>query len=122
MKEKPTTAIALSLVSGILILVWGFWLTRMLLWRGVGGMSGVTGVEVGDRIGFSPAMALIWDISGLLIIIATVMLSRDPKKHRVYGSIILVFALISLYGTPIGIGSIIGAVGGILAITWKPNV
>jgi hypothetical protein len=94
----------------------------MLLWRGVGGMSGVTGVEVGDRIGFSPAMALIWDISGLLIIIATVMLSRDPKKHRVYGSIILVFALISLYGTPIGIGSIIGAVGGILAITWKPNV
>jgi hypothetical protein len=122
MEEKPTTAIVFSLISGILILVWGFWLTRMLLWRGRGGMLGLTGVEVGDRIGFTPAMAILWDISGLLIIIAAVMLSRDPKKHRTYGAIISVFAFISLFGAPIGIGSIIGVVGGILAFTWKPKI
>jgi hypothetical protein len=120
MGKKPNLAIALSLIGGVLLLIWGFWLTRLLWWRGMSGMPGVIGTSLGGRIGFTFSMAILEVISGILIILATIMLSKDPLKHSKYGALILFLSLLSLFWSPLGLGSIVGAVGGVLAITWKP--
>jgi hypothetical protein len=121
MDEKPTAAVVFSFISGIFLLVWGFWLTRLLLWRRQEQLMGLGTTSLSGRIGFTPFMVAVEGISGVIIISAAIMLARKPAEHKKYGATIVLFSLISLYGAPFGFSSVVGAVGGLLAIFWKPG-
>jgi hypothetical protein len=63
-------------------------------------------------------------IAGIIVILAAVMLVKRPKKRSTWGSLIILFSLFSIYGAAMGgfgIGLVLGLIGGILAVTWKPK-
>ena len=116
--KQPTAAFAVSLIAGILILINGAVL-------GVIG-SFVTKV-VNDPTAtlvlssIFPALMISGIILGIIVIIAAVMLYRNPAQKTLWGVVILVLSIISIFGGGgFIIGLILGIIGGILALSWKP--
>jgi len=130
--EKPTAAFVLSLLAGLFILIGGGAMS-MLGW-GFGRMMGNWGGMMGSGYGMMGLgygmlgiafgmMGIISLIFGVIIVIAALMLNSNPKEHNTWGIVILIFSVLSIFGGAMGgfgIGLILGIVGGILAITWKP--
>jgi hypothetical protein len=51
-------------------------------------------------------------------------LNSKPQEHTTWGIVIAVFSVISIFGGAMGgfgIGLVLGLIGGVLAITWKPT-
>jgi len=120
--EKPTAAFALSLIAGILILLGGIF----------GAILGtIGGVMVGAIPGFGwlggliVALGLLGLIFGILVIVGAVMINSGEQGKVKTGSIIvLIFSILSLFAGGTGgfvIGFILGLVGSILGLTWKPS-
>lgn len=64
--------------------------------------------------------AIIGIASGAVIIIGALAIFSDPKLAQPWGAVILVFSLVGLLGFGgFIVGSLLGIVGGILALTWK---
>jgi hypothetical protein len=120
-EEKPTAAFALSLVGAIFIIISG--LVSAALSAIVGGLVGlVPGLGgLGGLIAVSGALGLIF---GIIVLIGAVMInSGDPGKVKTGSIIVLIFSILSL-PTALGgfiIGFILGLVGSILGLTWKPE-
>ncbi|MGA2971523.1 MAG: DUF6114 domain-containing protein [Candidatus Bathyarchaeia archaeon] len=138
--EKPTTAFILSLIAGIFILLGGGAMTMFGSWRGnygygmmggyggyggYGGWGGMMGPGfgmmggLGYGFGFLGVAGLIF---GLIVIISALMLNNKPEQHSTWGILIIVFSVLSIFGSAMGgfgIGLILGVIGGILAVTWK---
>jgi hypothetical protein len=117
--EKPTAAFALSLIAGILILING---------AAVGAVRSFIGPHIpgmGDRAlvtGILGTVMVAGIILGLIVIVAAVMLYRNPAQKTMWGVIILVLSIISIFiGGGFIIGLILGIIGGALALTWKPK-
>ncbi len=118
-EEKPNTAVVLSLIGGVLILLGstiGFSMP-MYGWTGCG-----MGCFNWMMNPFVPMGGwLIGLASGILVIIGAVMLNARPAEHNVWGTIILIFSVISFIGRGgFLIGAILGIIGGALAIGSKP--
>lgn len=67
--------------------------------------------------------AIIGIVSGAIIIMGALALISNPKQSQTWGALILIFSLMGLMG--LGgflIGSLLGIVGGILAITWRTQM
>src|SRR6266705_4847066 len=119
MSEKPTAAFVLSLIGGIFVLlvgiafaVLGSILRNMVCW--IGGPDGATDIIVWyGVIGF---------VNGLLMIVFGVLLYIRPTQHVVWGALVLILSIASFFTTLGGffIGLILGLIGGILGIVWKP--
>jgi len=61
-------------------------------------------------------------ISGAIVMGSGVMLQVNPSRRRAWGVLILVFSVLSFLGTGgFVVGAVLGIVGGILALTWKPS-
>ena len=78
----------------------------MMRGYGYGGMFGLAGI-----------------LFGVAVIVGAVMLHNNPAQHSKWGLLILIFSLLSIFGSAMagfGIGLILGLIGGILAVTWKP--
>jgi hypothetical protein len=100
-KAKPMIGFLLSLIGGLIILIFGALLAMILLIPGVAG--------------------ILW---GLLIVILAFLAYMKPNK--MYGIIILILAIINLAGSFFGfgadfwyIGSILSLIGGILVYIEK---
>jgi hypothetical protein len=138
LEERPSTAITLSIIGGILIIVGSalMFFTVMYGWVGhgmmgsFGEMMGPIGGMVGgymDMLGnfgipssFMGGLSLVGLICGLLIVVGALMINANPAEHNTWGIVILVFSIISFLGTAgFYIGAILGIIGGALAITWK---
>ena len=52
-------------------------------------------------------------ISSIIVIVSAQRLMSEPMEHTKWGTIILIFSII-------GIGSLLGLVGGILALVYRP--
>jgi len=143
--EKPTAAFVLSLLGGIFILLGGGMTSMMGLWFGAyqgqygGMMSGYNGYGgygwmfnmmngygygmmrgLGMVFGFMGILGLIF---GIIVIVSAVMLYSRPTQHSTWGVLILIFSVLSLFGSMmggLGVGLILGIIGGVLAIIWKP--
>jgi hypothetical protein len=120
-EEKPTAAFVLSLIGGIFILLHAI---AVLIFVGVIG-SAFSVVPIFGMIG---GLLMIFGIVGLifaiLVIIGAVMInSGDPQRVRTGGILVLIFSILSLFtaGGGFFIGFILGLVGGILALVWKPS-
>jgi hypothetical protein len=134
--EKPGTAFVLSLIGGVFILLGGGAMTMFGSWRGnygygmmggYGGWGGMMGPGfgmmggLGYGFGFLGVIGLIF---GIIVIISALMLNNKPEQHSTWGILIIVFSVLSIFGSAMGgfgIGLILGLIGGILAVTWKPT-
>ncbi|WP_455368656.1 hypothetical protein [[Eubacterium] cellulosolvens] len=125
---KLKTAYIISLVSGILIILgslykkmWGTWM--------MGRMVGMMGQQAHRVI---TGMWILELISGIIVLFSAIMLKIRPgetdeglrKCCTVWGTMILIFSIVSLFGGSMGgflIGAIFGIVGGTLALLSRPN-
>ena len=128
-EEKPTAAFLLSLVAGIFILLgaalvslMGYGFMGMMNRFGNGGRYGMMGQGFGMMgYGFG-ILAILGLIFGAIVIISAYMLNSKPQEHTTWGTLIVIFSVISIFGSAggFGVGLILGIIGGVLAITWKP--
>jgi hypothetical protein len=128
--ERPTAAFLLSLVGGIFILLGGG-VISMFGPFGFGGMMGdyrgmmgyrYSGYGMMGGLGFG-MFGILGLIFGVIVIISAFMLNSKPHEHSTWGTLIVIFSVLSIFGSAMGgfgIGLILGLIGGILAITWKP--
>jgi hypothetical protein len=134
-EEKPTAAFVLSLVAGVFILLGGGMMLMFGSFMGsygfgmMSGYGGFVGMMGYGRYPFgvmSPVFGVIGVfglIFGAVVIIGAVMLNKKPAEHSTWGTVIVVFSVLSIFGSAMGgfgVGLILGLIGGILGITWKP--
>ncbi len=106
----------MMLISGVLPLI-AFTSGGYGYGYGYGGMMGGFGGMMG---GFG-GLWFIGLISGIIIIICALMLSSQPAEHTTWGTLIIVFSIISFFGMGgFFIGAILGIAGGALALSWRP--
>jgi hypothetical protein len=59
-------------------------------------------------------------VSGIIVLVSGVMLRTSPSQRTLWGTLILVFSVLSFFGTGgFIIGAILGIIGGIMALTWR---
>lgn len=115
-KNKPTAAYVLSLIGGIIGLIVGFLLIVL---------AAIVASSAGGYYNYGypgPALpAAFWGdigvwclITGIIVIISAAKLNANPWKHTEWGLIILVFSII-------GLATLLGSIGGILALVYKPQ-
>ena len=128
--EKPTAAFVLSLIAGLLILAgsglaMGFSGQPSYYYGGMMGgytgmMNGYYGMMGGYGSGWFFALAAIGAVSGIIVILGAVMVYNQAGTASTWGTLILVFSLVSFLGMGgFFLGAVLGVVGGIMAITWK---
>lgn len=106
--DKPTAAFVLSLLGGIFVLVFGL-LVGLLFGFFFLGLGIITVI-----------LAIIF---GILIIIGGTMMYVYPHQHVIWGIIVLVFSVLSIFVALGGflVGMILGIIGGALGIAWQPG-
>ena len=77
-------------------------------------------------MGFTGVSFMIFSIigicSGILILIGSIMLYLKPRENTAWGTIILIFSIISLVSMGgFFVGAILGITGGALALSWRPK-
>lgn len=132
-EEKPTAAFILSLVGGVFILLGGGVMSMIGSYMGqygwgmmggYGGWSGMMGPGFGMMGLAFGALGVLGLIFGAIVIISAIMLNSKPEQHSTWGTVIIIFSVLSIFGSAMGgfgIGLVLGLIGGILAITWKPT-
>ena len=68
------------------------------------------------------AMGVLGLIFGAIVIVSALMLNSKPEQHQTWGSLIVLFSALSIFGSAMGgfgVGLVVGLIGGILAIIWK---
>ena len=76
-----------------------------------------------DELGFG-TFGVLGLIFGAIVIVSALMLNRKPEQHSTWGVLIVLFSVLSMLGGAMGgfgLGLVLGLIGGILAITWKPT-
>ena len=109
-EKAPTAAFVLSLIGGIIVLIAGIVVAAVgaVLTFFLGGIGGVFGL-----------LGVLW---GILTIVSAAMLHARPAQHQTWGALIVVFSLLSWFGSFGGavVGFVLGLIGGILGIVWHP--
>ena len=80
------------------------------------------GMMRGLGFGFG-LMGVLGVVFGIIVIVSAVMLNSRPNEHTTWGILIVVFSVASLFGSMMGgfgVGVVLGTIGGVLALTWKP--
>ncbi len=140
-QERPTAAFVLSLISGVLILLGGGMMSMFGYWfwggyrggyggwgygmmgPGFGMMGPGFGMMGGLGYGFG-LLGIVGLVFGVIVLISALMLNSRPEQHSTWGTLILIFSVLSIFGSAMGgfgVGLVLGLIGGILAITWKPT-
>lgn len=116
-ESYPRTAYLLSLIGGILILVFSLIYAAILL----AVASVFAGLGLGFGVGLAMSLAAMAVILGVLVLVFAILLKSHPGQSKMYGVLILVFSVISFFGGGgFYIGAILGFIGGILALIWHP--
>jgi hypothetical protein len=115
--EHPTGPFILSLIGGLLVLIDGI---AIFLF----GISGYI-FRYHEYVPFvRPVITAIgiWGIICAIIILAgSFMLNAHLDQHGLWGIVILVFSILSIAsGGGFLIGLILGVIGGIWALIWRP--
>ena len=96
-------------------------------WPGYYSWNGTFPFQGGPIPGFvSGITALVGGlglISGLVVVASSVMVRRDPSQRSLWGALVVVFSVLSFFGAGgFVIGAILGIIGGVMILTWKPPV
>jgi hypothetical protein len=126
-ETMPTAAFIISLIAGIFILLGSVYMTMWGIgaisvgFTGMRGMMGGAGGIMGQP--YYGAMVGTWILglaSGLIVLISAIMLNSRPAQATTWGTLILVFSILSVFGGFMGgflIGAVLGIVGGALALS-----
>jgi len=127
-------AFILSLTAGILMLVSGALSTIWFMSEGfdadgmMGGFGGMMGGHqtmmdgFGVASGFMGGLLFVGLLSGIVVIVGALMLNALPAEHMAWGTLILVFSVISFLGMGgFYIGALLGIAGGAIALSWRPT-
>jgi hypothetical protein len=61
-------------------------------------------------------------VSGVIVLVSGILLRTNPSQRTIWGALIVIFSVVSFFGTGgFVVGAILGIVGGIMALTWKPQ-
>ena len=128
--EAPTAPYVLSLIAGLLILAGG---SMMMTFSYGGPYAGMMGGYYGMMGGYYGMMqgygyevwfygaAALGLIAGIAVLAGAIMIYARPARTSTWGLLVLVFSAVSLLGMGgFFLGAILGIVGGVLAITWRP--
>ena len=125
----PNTASILALVGGILMLLCGLLLMAVSIfilpnldYTNLSPPAHVTNMAglVSGAVGFVGFFGLI---SGIVVLVSALMLQADPSRRRTWGVLTLVFSVLSFLGLGgFVVGAILGIVGGIMTLTWRPPI
>lgn len=128
-ESRSSTAFALSLAAGILILFGS--LFPLLLFAGFHGnpMNWMHGMGDGGmmRFGYSSWLMGGWyfyipAISGIIVLIGAVMLNKNSKNIQPWAILVIIFSVIGLLGMGFSIlGGILGIIGGGIALSKRNN-
>ena len=120
MAEKPTAAFVLSLLGAIFIIIGA--LANLVIASFIGSYLGFLDFGgLGSAIMVMAALGMVW---GILTLVGAIMInSGDTNKVRIGAILVLVFSILSWFGAYGGvfIGFLLGLIGSILALTWKPS-
>jgi hypothetical protein len=127
-----SSAIALSLAGGIIILFgsiipllffanYSYQMPGMMGGMMMGGPRGLGIMWFGPGLmggWFSASFFLIPMISGIIVIIGAIMMSKRSHEATIWGIVVLVFSVLGLAGMGLAIlGSILGIIGGAIALS-----
>ena len=129
-QDNSKLAFLLSLVGGLIILLGGIissfwffyggavWGDFSDVWSGMmGGYHGMMG-SFGFPLGFMSGFSLVGLVSGIIVVIAALMINMRPQEKNAWGVLILVFSAISFLNMGgFFIGGILGLVGGAFAVS-----
>ena len=126
--DRLTTAFIISLIAGILIILGNLYTTMWGITM-MGGLGGMMGQQAYGAMGGTWILGLI---SGIIVLISAIMLNIRPGEAThgmracctMWGTMILIFSIVSLFGGSMGgflIGAILGIVGGALALSSRPK-
>jgi hypothetical protein len=120
MSDKPTAAMVLSLIGGIFVILGGAFIAFLGSLVSSFGYLANGGTTGGAAV---TAVGVVGIIMGLIMVVGSFMLYSKPTNAKMWGIIILILSILS-WVTAVGglvIGFILGLVGGILAIVYKPS-
>jgi len=81
------------------------------------------GMMGGYGYGFGGIFGILGIVFGIVVVVSAVMLYNKPSEHSKWGLLILIFSVLSIFGSAMagfGVGLILGVLGGIFALAWKP--
>jgi len=60
--------------------------------------------------------------SGVIVLVSAILLMASPTQRKTWGVLVLVFSVLSFLGAGgFVVGAVLGIVGGIMALRWKPE-
>jgi hypothetical protein len=132
--QGPTTSYLLSLIGGLIVLLYSLMSLLMFAlygsyWSGIGGwMSGMMGSYhnfmgiYGASTEFMAVISIVGLVSGVIMVIGATMLRAHPQEHVMWGTVIIIFSAISFVGMGgFFIGALLGIIGGAFAISYRPR-
>jgi len=117
MGDKPTAAMVLSLIGGIFVIIGGAFIAF------IGSLIGSLNVAgSGSASSTALALGIVGVIMGLIMVVGAFMMYSKPTSAKMWGVIVLILSIISWVTAAGGlfIGFLLGLIGGILALTFKP--
>lgn len=126
--EYPNIPSILAIIGGALILLVDIFLLAVsivilphLNYTNFTPPRGYTGSPGSLTAGFVGAIAVFGLICGVIVLLSAVMLRFKPSQRQTWGILILVFSVLSFFGFGGFIaGAVLGIVGGIMILRWKP--
>ena len=129
--QDRAPAYAISLLAGILTFLGGVVKasqTGIIRYTAYGAAfngfvsNGVRSANFGIALTSARISAIILILSGILVLVSAVVMSFRSHQYSAWGIIILVFSVVGLFAGGnflTGVGSVLGIIGGLLAITYR---
>jgi hypothetical protein len=120
-QNPPTAAYWLSMIGSIIGILasLGFFALGAIAYSALNAVQDIYGGyyydygAIGWGFAFYFAIGVWCLISSILVMVFARKLKADPMQHGKWGALILIFSII-------GLGTLLGFIGGILAIVYKP--
>jgi hypothetical protein len=124
--ERPTAAFVLSLLAGLWMLAMGGWLMSWSPTNSQWGWGGMGGMMGGGWMWGHGVLGLWWPwfglLAGIVVLVGAVILYSRPSSAPAWGIVILIASALNLF---VGMGgflaSVLGIIGGALALSWRPQ-
>ena len=128
MEEYPNVPSILALVGGALIVLVDIFLLAVAVvvlthinYANFTSPRGYTGSPGSLASGFVSAAAIFGFICGIIVLLSSVMLRFRPAQRQTWGTLTLVFSILSFFGFGgFIVGAVLGIVGSIMILRWKP--
>jgi len=126
----PNTASVLAIIGGCFMIVAGILITTLAVFviphlsTSLFTHNATRPFPVQNLPGFVGSIlagvGLVGLVSGLIVLGSGIMLRINPRQSVVFGLLILIFSVVSFFGTGgFIVGAVLGIIGGIMTLRWR---